>query len=268
MGSIGDVAEDELAGIAFAEGVERWPGVHVDRERFAAFFAERRGSDTANVDGAGLYLACACLAGDAAAARAFRDHFMPDIDIALARLGYAGARADDLRSAVLEKLFSADPPKIGSYRGTGPLGMWVRAVTANEAMSHGRTRARRDALLDAAQTEIAPADVELSYLKEHYRDAFREAFGKAIASLDAPQRAMLRHRFVDALTLDQLAAACGVHRATAARHLAMIRQQLLDTTRAELQVRLRVDRSEFESIIRLIQSNFDVSVQKILNNFG
>ena len=259
--------EVELAGAAFAAGVERWPSVHLPRERFVAFATARAGA-AASVDGPGLYLACACAERDPAAVRAFHDHFGADIDIALARLGYTGARADDLRSAVLEKLFSADPPKIASYRGTGPLGMWVRAVTANEAMSHGRTRARRDALLDAAHAEIAPADVELSYLKEHYRDAFRDAFGKAIASLDAQQRAMLRHRFVDALTLDQLAAVCGVHRATAARHLGTIRQQLLDATRAELQAKLRVDRSELESILRLIRSNFDVSVHKILNTSG
>ncbi len=136
---------DEQAGTAFAAGVERWPGVHVERERFVSFFTERAGRAT-SVDGPGLYLACACTAGDPVAVRAFHDQFMADIDIALARLHYTGARADELRSAVLEKL--------------------------------------------------APADVELSHLEAHYRGAFRDAFGKAIARLDPQQRAMLRHRWM------------------------------------------------------------------------
>ena len=39
---------------------------------------------------------------------------------------------------------------------------------------------------------------------------------------------------------------------------------LLAGTRAELQGRLRVDRSEFDSIVRLIRSNFEVSVRRLL----
>ena len=222
----------------------------------------------ADVDLAGLFLACACFDGNPAGVRAFRDAHTADIDIALRRLGCVGARADDLRSAVLEKLFSADPPKIGSYRGTGSLGKWVRAVTANEATSASRTNARRDALLEGAHAELAPMDVELTYLKEHYRGAFRAAFDDAVSGLSHEHVTVLRYRFVDGLTLDQLAAACGVHRATAARRLAEIRQLLLDGTRTRLQQTLRVDRVEFESIIRLIQSNFDVSIRGMLNRSG
>lgn len=249
---------------AARRGAAAWPDLSVSAQVFEAWLRAR--ADDADIDRLeveDLFLACACAQGNDRAIRAFHQRFDPEIGVALHRLGVTADAAKDVRQAVVSKLFLGDAPKIASYSGRGSLTHWVRAVAAREALGVRRTAVRRDRLLDAAG-DLAPEDPELGFLKQRYRGEFREAFGRALAGLSDEDRVVLRHRFVDELTLDQLAAACGVHRATAARWLSRIRSDLLDATRGELQARLRVDRSEFDSILRLIQSKFDVSVRRLL----
>ncbi len=212
-----------------------------------------------------LALARACVRGDASALREFETRLGPEIDVALQRLGLEHGEAGDVKSRVLEKLLAPPTAKLQQYTGQGPLASWVKAVAAREALSLRRTTARRRDLLDAAGDALSPVDPELAFLKRHYRDAFREAFGTTVNDLTAEDRLLLRYRFVDGLTLPQLAAACGVHRATAARRLATLRERLFAGTRAQLSTRLDVPPDELESIFRLIQSNFDVSMRRLLD---
>ena len=211
-----------------------------------------------------VVLAQACVLGDATALREFEARLGPEIDVALTRLGLEHGEAGDVKSRVLEKLLAPPSTKLAQYEGQGPLASWVKAVTTREALSLRRTKARRRDLLDAAGDALTPVDPELAFLKRHYRDAFRLAFGTTVDELSAEDRLLLRYRFVDGLTLPQLAAACGVHRATAARRLATLRERLFAGTRAQLSERLDVPADELASIFRLIQSNFDVSMRGLL----
>ncbi len=250
---------------AYRTAVERWPQLEVSEAEFDAFVRGHHGDGLPDpFDGPGVLLAVACARGDADAVVAFRAAHDADIDVALRRLGFDELAAGDVASSVLEKLFTGEVPKIASFAGGGSLSNWVRAVVTRAALSVRRTSARRDGLLEAAGGELTPADPELAYLKRHYRIEFGEAFRAAMETLSPRDTTVLRHRFVDGLTLDQLAAACGVHRATAARWLAGVRQRLLESTRAHLSERLSVEPGELESIFRLIQSNFEVSVRGLL----
>ncbi len=212
-----------------------------------------------------LALAQACARGDGAALQAFQARHEADIDLTLTRLGFDPGLAGDVKSTVLEKLLAPPSVKIAQYTGQGPLGAWVKAVTTREALSVRRTAARRRDLLEAAGDALTPIDPELAFLKRHYRDAFREAFGATVEGLSAEDRTILRYRFVDALTLPQLAAACGVHRATVARRLATLRERLFEDTRGHMTQHLDVPADELESIFRLIQSNFEVSMRRLLD---
>jgi len=212
-----------------------------------------------------LALATACLQGAESALATFHARHEGDIDVALQRLGLDEGTAGDVKSAVLEKLLAPPDAKLRQYAGKGPLGAWVKAVATREAMSVERTAARRRELLDAAGDALTPVDPELAFLKRHYRDAFREAFHRAAETLDDDDKLLLRYRFVDELTLPQLAAALGVHRATVARRLASVRTRLFESTRGHLTENLDVARDELTSILRLIQSNFEISVRRLLD---
>ena len=243
-----------------------WPDLAIDPGDFAAHLA-RHCPDDGDLDALAiedLYLALACARRDEAALRILHERLLPAVDRALSRLSLAPGEIDDVRDAIVQRLVVDEPPKIAAYAGRGSLSQWLAAVAAREAMTRQRTAARRRGLLDAAAEELAPEDPELHFLKSHYRVHFRHAFADAVAALAPPDRTVLRHRFVDGLTLDQLAAALGVHRATAARSLARIRTELLESTRVGLRERLGVEAAEVDSVVRLIASNFEVSVKRLL----
>ncbi|MBN1606671.1 MAG: transcriptional regulator, partial [Polyangiaceae bacterium] len=66
------------------------------------------------------------------------------------------------------------------------------------------------------------------------------------------------------LTIDEIAAAFGIHRATAARRVARARSALLAATRRELGERLRMSTAALKSVMRLIQSQLHASVRRLL----
>ncbi len=255
--------ETELA-VCLERGRTAWPTLDVGAVEFAVHLGRhcRGRADLGSMEIEDLYLACACTARRELALAALLLRLAAVVERAARRGG--GDDPDEIQLAVTQRLVIDEPPKIGSYGGRGPLDQWLAAAVAREAISRRRTAARRRALLDDAAEQLAPADPELGFLKTHYRAEFKAAFEDALSALAPNDRTVLQHRFVDELTLDQLAAASGVHRATAARWLARIRGELLTSTRHGLHRRLGIEGSEIDSLVRLIASNFEVSVRRLL----
>jgi RNA polymerase sigma-70 factor (ECF subfamily) len=101
-------------------------------------------------------------------------------------------------------------------------------------------------------------------MKARYQAAFRAAFEDAVRRLEPRDRNLLRLHHLDAVTLDQLAAMYGVHRATAVRWLSDVRRRLLADTRRSLRAALGVAEDELDSVMALIESRLDVSVRRLL----
>ncbi len=214
-----------------------------------------------------FYLACACAEGDRAAIRAFEERFARVIDRAVSRFARTSDKKDELRQILRERLFVAGPgerPRIASYTGQGFLENWLR-VAAVRAFVNAERRVRPDEPGDSESFGgmTAAQDVELGFLKSHYRTAFRRAFAEATQALSPADRLILRLTVRDGLTCDELAASLGVHRATAARRAARARQALIDATRNELANALRVDTAELTSILQLVESNLDLSISRL-----
>lgn len=175
----------------------------------------------------------------------------------------------EIEQGLREHLFVAKPgtqPKIGQYAGKGDLGGWV-AVSATRAALRARKRTSREVAVDESGVlakHVAHKDLELDFVKEAYRPAFKEAFHEALASLDARERLLLKQHAVDGLGIDALGELHGVHRATAARWIAKVREDLLERTREAFQKRMNVGRAEFESLLRLARSQLDVSLRRVL----
>lgn len=238
-------------------------------ERHLASLAARLGTALpeltaiTSLDHAAIALADACVAGDAAAIAGFHRAHARDIEHAIGRVRTPARLVDDVRQIVLAKLL---PPggKLARYSGRGSLQNWVRAVSVRETISV--LRSADDAGLDAPDVvDVAASwDLELSYVRGTQREQLRAALRAAFEALDAEDRAVLRYRFVDGLTLDQLAVVLGVHRATAARWLARIREELLRGTRRKLCDALGIDRSEFDSLVALVRSNLEITIGGLL----
>ena len=73
-----------------------------------------------------------------------------------------------------------------------------------------------------------------------HRAEFRRAFNDAAAQLTDRERTLLRYRFYDGLSIDEICVLYRVHGATIARWLAAIREDLFEATRARLIRRLAI----------------------------
>jgi RNA polymerase sigma-70 factor (ECF subfamily) len=257
------------------EAAAAWPGVTVPRDALADAVAAKLTGDDPPAFGPDLvhevHLALGCGAGDAAAIKAFDRRYLDVVPQALAHMRLPAATVDAVRAAVQEKLLVREgdgPPRILEYAGRGKLRGLVQVSAVRAALSMVRAGGRERAVSDSDLGALPSPEVdpELRLMKERYRAAFAEAFAEAVRALAPRDRNLLRMHFLGGVTLDQLAAMYGVHRATVVRWLAAVRKGLLVDTRKNMRSRLDAAPGELDSILRLIESRLDVSVQRLLTS--
>jgi RNA polymerase sigma-70 factor (ECF subfamily) len=219
---------------------------------------------------ADLVLALAASRGEVAAIEEIERAFRPTIDSTCRRFASAAHSADDLKQILRGKLFVATPgkaPKIADYAGQGFLENWLRvtAVRIFLDLAKRKDRAREAQAADDAVLALPdPRDLALDVVKAEYRAAAAAAMHEAAKQLEPGDRHLLRQHFVAGLTIDQLGAVLGIHRATAARRIARAREQLVAATRLELARRLALDGDELDDVLGLVMSRLDVSIAKLL----
>jgi len=257
-------------------GRAAWPGVVLEGRRFVAHLARHLPAGHApealeRLHLGDLYLARACVEGVPAALAAFEARLLPEVYVAVARLKLPPATVDELRQQVRQKMLLStpdEPSKLAAYPGTGPLVGWVRGAALWLARVLLRQRARGLHSDDSALCLLVEPgdDPELAYLKRTYRAEFNAAFAQALGRLATRQRNVLRLKYLDGMSIDQLGAVYGVHRASAARWVVAAQEALLKQTRRGLTERLRLTGSQLDSVLRLISSQLDVNLGRLLHS--
>lgn len=176
-----------------------------------------------------LYLARACTEGVAGAAESLMRRHGSSIRQALRRMKLTEDQRDEAQAALLRILFVGEGsgPAIAGYRGRGSLDGWLRVSTvraAHRVLRRTSTVAMEP--VDEAMLGGVWRGPEARALQDEFRDVFAEATASALASLPAVDRRALRQHYCDGLSIDVLAQAWGVHRATAARRLGRVRTAL------------------------------------------
>ena len=252
-----------------------WPGLAFDDAALGAFLAGKVTDDGDVVEVLGrlrlpdLALAWACSRSDARALSALEPVLAAEVAHAAARLGAPAAAADEALQIVRTILRVAEgerTPAIASYAGRGDLRAWVRVVAIRELVRVQKA-VRRDATFedDALYDFLSPAEApELEHLRALYRPDLQAALRDAILALPSKERLLLRQQCLDGLSIDDLGALHGVHRATTARWLARIRETLLRQTKKGLMKRLGISLAEVDSILRILQSRLDLSLEHAL----
>jgi RNA polymerase sigma-70 factor (ECF subfamily) len=264
-----DDLEKALAS-ALAEARARWPRIDVDGATFARYLAERVADEgellacVASLHHADLYVACACVRGDAVALAALEQDYFASVDMAAARVRVPGLGVDELRQVMREKLLVAGaegPAKIAAFTGQGQLRNWLRVASMRTALNLARgpseVPVKAEQLLDLPG---AVADPELDYIKRTYREEFKAAFASSLDALSSRERNLVRYAIGQGMNAESIAPIYGVHATTVRRWLAGARDTLFEGVRREMMARLRVNRPEFESILRLIQSRLEVTL--------
>ncbi len=213
-----------------------------------------------------LALAQAASRGEADAIRALETTYAPAITAVCRRFASRGHGEDDLRQILRDKLLVGDAPALALYNGEGALGTWLRVIATRLFIDLGRRKDRtREALVDDGLADaIAPDDPTFALIKAEYRGAVAAALRAAVAELAPGDRHLLRQHLVGGLTIDQLAAVLGIHRATAARRIATAREQLAAATRTRLAEHLRLDARELAEVFALVVSQIDLSMRTLL----
>jgi RNA polymerase sigma-70 factor, ECF subfamily len=216
------------------------------------------------------YLAFACASADAAAVAACDAILVREAGFAADGTRMHASVRDEATQIVRELLLApraGRAPAIKDYAARGPLRSWFRVAVSREMIRIAKAQSRTAPLEE--HLIAAPAfadDPVLEELKQRYRSELANAFRAALAELPARERTLLRYQLVDGLTIDEIGAIFRVHRATAARWIAKIRDDLVEKTRATMASVLGVDTQEAASIVRLVQSQLDVSVIRHLDS--
>jgi RNA polymerase sigma-70 factor, ECF subfamily len=256
---------------AWQLGQAAWPDVALTRDAFAAHISAL---ETAALERfpADLYLAAACLTGDAIAIANFDREYISGARGAIAAIDSRAAFVDEAVQRLRASLVVGDTgaPRLALYAGRGPLRAWVGVAAARVALMMRRSQQRaREVSTDddewtGALVMISTNNPELELLKRQYASAFATAFRDAVASLEARQRSVLRMSFVDALSIDEIGAVYAVHRATAARWITRACDQVFERTRELLIERLALSSTELDRMTALVRSQLDVSVSQLL----
>lgn len=260
------MASPQLAEV-LAASRKAWPGISIPDDDFVAYVTERLAPETTLEEGlrtlciADLWLACAIARGDAAALKAF-DAQLVHVGEAIAHLDGGTALVADVTAAVRERVLgTGDNGKIADFRGRGDLRGWLRVIAVREALQILRARKR-----EAPMPEVVPEMLDAStQLTPDEQRVYREAFSVALASLTPRDRNLLRQQFVYGATIDELGALYGVHRATAARWLAQIRETLLGRTRAHVAEVMRLSGTDLDSAMGRIAGHLDYSLRHTLS---
>ena len=242
-----------------------WPGIEISDEDFVSYV-------TARVDAldeglraivvTDLWLACGITRGVPAALREL-DTRLTAVAPAIAHLDGGSALVADVTAAVRERVLGTDGNgKIADYRGRGDLRGWLRVVAVREALQILRARKREAPIRDdlAERIDDHGADLPPDELR-----AYREAFATALATLTPRERNLIKQQYVYGATIDELGALYGVHRATAARWLAQIRDTLLRRTRGLLAEAMLLTGTDLESAMGKLAEHVDYSLRHTLS---
>jgi RNA polymerase sigma-70 factor (ECF subfamily) len=266
------VTDDELTAAfdltaAFARGKAAWATIgSLTLEAFRSFVdgaavepaaLEERASD--------LFLAAAAAGGNDDAVRVFESHVLSELPRWLSRLRLSSDMVEEVRQQLRAKLLVGPPPRLLQYRASGPLAGWVRMTAVRTALDmceadpvlSGRLERGREPLLEAL-------DQEQRLIRSRYGGLFQEALRDAVGRLSKRDRSLLRFHYVAGMSLDAIARTYRVHRATVARWLAAIRDELDSAVRVRLWDELGISTGEVRSLWNAVRSDVEVSISRLL----
>ena len=252
-----------------AAGQAAWPTVLLPKEMLEHRLRMLQvDAETLVNRGADLYLAAACAAHLPSAVAVFERNFLASMPRQLGRMALNDQEEDELRQQLRVKLLVGPAPKILEYRGSGPLGGWVRVCALRLALdlrtAPELVRREDGQALDGLVASANGGELLLD--AEHHREAFREALQESLTLLSAREKTLLRLHFLDGMNIDALGTMFRVHRATVARWLVGIRGRVLDHVRERLSLDLGASNSEAQSLVRLLRSEVQVSIARLLED--
>lgn len=209
----------------------------------------------------------AVIRGESAALETFDVLLKSEVRRAVSPLDGSGVLVDEVTQQLRERLLLPDASgrlKLEDYSGDGALPAWLRAVAMRTALNTRRVGAREDLVDELPDAPLANPDPELALLRARYKEAFRAAFATALTVLTPRDRTLLRLTTLDGLSYAQVGQMYGKDTSTISRWLQQVRAVLLEKTRGELSMELKLTDSALDSVMRAADSAMDLHLSQLL----
>lgn len=266
---LGEALERALAAAHAAH-----PAVAFDDDAFARALGSAVAQDAAaspaaslaRLHAADLFLARAAVAGDSAAQSSFEALHLSRIREWVSHVDRNEAFAADMHQEAARRLLIEDErePKLLGYTGRGALGAFVRVFVTRLARKQKRRMSEKGHVEPSEALQAPDLDPEIALLRKRYAREFSDAFKLTLLTLDADERNVLKLHYLDGLSIDEVGAAYGVSRATAARWLQKARARVVDETQRLLSERLGASAPHAASLLALVRSQLDASLIGLL----
>lgn len=272
-------AEQALVRV-YARASREWVDFQLPMETFSQALGERwpESDDIATwlerVFAPDLYLALGCLAGNTSAINLLEARYFSRLAQELKRAGslgmYVGEAHQQLRIKMLVPDAAGQLPRLSSYRGTGPLMVWLRLALTRLALNLREASVRHVDLDDELiQAPARDSDPELGFLRRTYAAELTKAMTDAFAALPTEERAILRMHFLDGLSAADVGSLFDVSGRTIQRRIVETRRAIVARTRAILSERLGSDplgARLLETLMRLVDNDLEVSLRRVLQS--
>jgi RNA polymerase sigma-70 factor (ECF subfamily) len=260
---------------AVAAGRAAWPGIDLAPEEVAAYLGERCDpaeppmAALAALHVSDLYLACACVAGSAAAIAALEEQHLTRVAQVACRFDPSPGFGDEITQRVRIALLvgredgqGQPEPKIALYRGKAALSNWVTVVATRTAINHHRQEApmtELDELLDVASAESPELELLRRRHLGDFRRLMRDALAEALADLTPEARNLLRWHLVENLSLRKIAVLRGSNVSAISREYARIRALIRDRIVELVKTRTGLPVRELDSLMTVLISRISLS---------
>ena len=241
----------------FHEARAAYPAVALEEAEFVAYVsAKASGVDLERLRFTELFLACACGRGDENAIAIFeRDVLRVEAPAVHRRFAASPVSLDELLQRLREKLL-VGARGIVRYGGTGPLRAWVRVIATNVILN-ASSRETREQPTEAGALERLighDATAEAAFVKLACRKDLERCLTEALDSLGPREKNLLRYAYVDGKNVDEIGDLYRVHRATAARWVALARETFVARTLTGLKRALAISDTEANRVVALALS--------------
>lgn len=259
----------------WTRGRDAFPAVALTPASFVEFVARHATADARDLAGLsalhadGLYLACAYGSGDAQANEHIEREYMADVRRALERSGAASAQIADIQQELRHSLLEMRAPAATrrAYGGRGDLSAWLRLCAVRRCVAQQKREARERPLVDEGEGLLLRQDPsqDLRHLIAQYKEPLQASLTQALTLLSSRERNLLRSHFLQRLSIDQIAALYGVHRATAARWILRAQDRLSEETRRLFLSQTPVRSESYASLTEALRSQLSINLDKLLN---
>jgi len=254
---------------SYRSGQLRWPKfANLTLESFVRHVQTLQVTESdLDLHGEELYLALACGMTDPAAVRTLQNCYFPALDEYLTRSGFDGPFRQDVFQQLLLHLCAGDSPRILTYAGRAALTSWLRVATHRFALNLGQSsQLQGKRVSEVTLSHLMSPDInpEIQGAIDKAKPLFQAALRKAMDELKDRDRTLLRLCYLDGLSIDGIGTLYGVHRATAARWICDIRNNILEEVKSSLVEDFGLHASEFESLAFLVHSELQLSLMRVL----